>query len=221
LLFETEANSNGVARTSGNLQPRSSKRGRRCSLNRFPGWAEREEPTGLFAAVSAIITSYALPDGGRARILGYVQAQSRPPNLIVASRLANGRLWAEVLNLGGYDLFVQRFVADEVGRVVSLACGLPARRESLAGEPAKANFAAFAASSPEADVRPRLGGAHARMLEDRHAEVLAAMRQREAIAVDRSPDVIEEIQAAVERERTVVELPACGVRRGEQALAVS
>lgn len=45
-----------------------------------------------------------------------------------------------------------------------------------------------------------------RMLEDKHAELLAAMRQREAIVVDRSPDVIDEIQAAVERERAVREL---------------
>ncbi len=45
-----------------------------------------------------------------------------------------------------------------------------------------------------------------RMLEDKRTELLAAMRQREAIAVDRSPDVIDEIQAAVERERAVLEL---------------
>lgn len=95
--------------------------------------------------VSAIITNDALPDGGWARILAHVQAQSRPPNLIVASRLADERLWAEVLNLGGYDLLMKPFVADEVRRVVSLACPLPALHDSLAGEPAKANFAVAAA----------------------------------------------------------------------------
>lgn len=79
------------------------------------------------------------------RILRHAQAQSQPPKLIVASRLADERLWAEVLNLGGYDLLVKPFVADEVQRVVSLACPLPARRGSLASEPAKANFAASAA----------------------------------------------------------------------------
>jgi DnaK suppressor protein len=45
-----------------------------------------------------------------------------------------------------------------------------------------------------------------RMLEAKRAELLAAMRQREAIAVGRSPDVIDEIQAAAERERAVLEL---------------
>ncbi|HVT91357.1 MAG TPA: TraR/DksA C4-type zinc finger protein [Bryobacteraceae bacterium] len=45
-----------------------------------------------------------------------------------------------------------------------------------------------------------------RMLQDKQGELLAAMRQREAIAVGRSPDVIDELQAAVERERAVLEL---------------
>lgn len=96
-------------------------------------------------AVSAIITNDALPDGDWMRILRHAQAQSRPPNLIVASRLADERLWAEVLNLGGYDVLIKPFVADEVRRVVSLARPLPARRESLLCQPAKANFATSAA----------------------------------------------------------------------------
>ncbi len=45
-----------------------------------------------------------------------------------------------------------------------------------------------------------------RMLETKHAELLAATRHREGIAVDRSPDVIDEIQAAVDQERAVLEL---------------
>jgi len=95
--------------------------------------------------VPVIITNDALPDGGWMRVLRHVQAQSPPPNLIVASRLADERLWAEVLNLGGYDVLIKPFVADEVRRVVSLACPLPARRDSLLGRRAKANFATSAA----------------------------------------------------------------------------
>lgn len=45
-----------------------------------------------------------------------------------------------------------------------------------------------------------------RILENKHAELLAAMRQREGIAVERSADVIDELQAAVERERAMLEL---------------
>jgi DNA-binding response OmpR family regulator len=95
--------------------------------------------------VSAIITNDALPDGDWMRILRHAQAQSRPPNLIVASRLADERLWAEVLNLGGYDVLIKPFVADEVRRVVSLACPLPHRRGIRLGQPAEANYATSAA----------------------------------------------------------------------------
>jgi DNA-binding response OmpR family regulator len=44
-----------------------------------------------------------------------------PPLLIVTSRLADDYLWAEVLNLGGYDVLVKPFRADEVRRVCEFA----------------------------------------------------------------------------------------------------
>jgi DNA-binding NtrC family response regulator len=43
------------------------------------------------------------------------------PVLIVASRLADEAFWAEVLNLGAYDVLMKPFDATEVFRVVSLA----------------------------------------------------------------------------------------------------
>jgi len=94
---------------------------------------------------SAIITNDALPDGDWMRVLEYAQAQSPPPSLIVASRLADERLWAEVLNLGGYDVLIKPFVADEVRRVVSLACPPPAWRDGLPRQMATARLAASAA----------------------------------------------------------------------------
>jgi hypothetical protein len=39
----------------------------------------------------------------------------------VSSRVADDRLWAEVLNLGGYDLLTNPFAPAEVSRVVDLA----------------------------------------------------------------------------------------------------
>jgi DNA-binding response OmpR family regulator len=42
--------------------------------------------------------------------------------LIVADRLADERLWAEVLNLGAYDLVSKPFQAKEVLHVLSMAC---------------------------------------------------------------------------------------------------
>jgi DNA-binding NtrC family response regulator len=47
---------------------------------------------------------------------------SRPPMLIVASRLADDRLWAEALNLGAYDVLAKPFDASEVVRIAGLAC---------------------------------------------------------------------------------------------------
>jgi hypothetical protein len=54
-------------------------------------------------------------------LLDKVRMLPRPPRLIVASRFADERLWAEVLNLGGHDVLATPFDADEVHRVVSYA----------------------------------------------------------------------------------------------------
>jgi len=43
------------------------------------------------------------------------------PELIVTSRLADDRLWAEALNLGAYDVLAKPFNRDEVLRSLSLA----------------------------------------------------------------------------------------------------
>jgi len=44
-----------------------------------------------------------------------------PPLLIVTSRLADERLWAEALNLGAWDVLAKPFDADEVIRIVDIA----------------------------------------------------------------------------------------------------
>jgi DNA-binding response OmpR family regulator len=46
---------------------------------------------------------------------------SNPPFLIVTSRTADERLWAEALNLGAYDVLAKPYNQAEVIRVVSLA----------------------------------------------------------------------------------------------------
>jgi len=47
---------------------------------------------------------------------------ARPPLLIVTSRTADDRLWAEALNLGAYDVIAKPFDASEVVRIAGLAC---------------------------------------------------------------------------------------------------
>ena len=69
-------------------------------------------------------------------VLEQVTILPDPPSLIVTSRFADERLWAEALNLGAYDGLAKPFDRTEVMRIVSGAwrawgapMGLPARRE--------------------------------------------------------------------------------------------
>jgi DNA-binding NtrC family response regulator len=50
-------------------------------------------------------------------LLDDLSTLASPPALIVSSRLADERLWAKVLNLGGYDVLPTPFEKTEVLRV--------------------------------------------------------------------------------------------------------
>jgi len=54
-------------------------------------------------------------------ILTDVRRMPHPPQLVVTSRTADEHLWAEVLNVGGYDVLAQPLDRDEVERVVTSA----------------------------------------------------------------------------------------------------
>jgi len=77
-----------------------------------------------------VVCDQLLADGDWRDLLKDLQGEHRMPPLIVSSRLADDRLWAEVLNLGGYDLLASPFAASEVSRVVRMA----AHRGSKSGE---------------------------------------------------------------------------------------
>ena len=71
-----------------------------------------------------------------------------PPPLIVTSRLADERLWAEALNLGAYDVLAKPFDRTEATRVLGAAwrtwgrpIRLPARRERSSWKVARAAHA--------------------------------------------------------------------------------
>ena len=55
-----------------------------------------------------------------------------PPKLIVTSRLADAKLWGEVLNLGGFDVLEKPFIPAEVYRVVAEAWRRYRREEQVA-----------------------------------------------------------------------------------------
>lgn len=71
----------------------------------------------------------ALVDDGdwRSMLAAIVATGSHSPLLIVTSRQVEDNLWAEVLNLGGYDVLAKPYVADEVIRVVGFAWERAAR----------------------------------------------------------------------------------------------
>ena len=72
-------------------------------------------------SVPVIVCERDFQDGDWKLLLEEIGRLTKPPRLIVASRFADERLWAEVLNLGGHDVLATPFDADEVHRVVSYA----------------------------------------------------------------------------------------------------
>ena len=94
--------------------------GFKCSLHCFRTCGEtisflNEHSLGV------VIADASLPDGTWKDLLGQLSLLADAPNIIVTSRLADERLWAEVLNMGGYDLLVAPYDTDEVVRITAQA----------------------------------------------------------------------------------------------------
>ena len=70
---------------------------------------------------AVIICEQKLVSGSWKDVLNHVRSVPHPPLVVVTSRLADERLWAEALNLGAYDVLAKPFDATEVRRVVGLA----------------------------------------------------------------------------------------------------
>ena len=68
-----------------------------------------------------VICDRDLPDGDWRQLWDILARDPRPPMFIVTSRLEDDALWAEVLNVGGYDLLLKPFRAEEVIRMVHSA----------------------------------------------------------------------------------------------------
>jgi DNA-binding response OmpR family regulator len=62
-----------------------------------------------------------LPDGTWKDLFQFMNSLQDPPPLVVLSRHADEFLWAEVLNLGGYDVLAKPFEENEVHRVLTMA----------------------------------------------------------------------------------------------------
>ena len=62
-----------------------------------------------------------LPDGTWQEVLSRFGLMRCPPLLVVTSRIADDRLWSEVLNLGAYNVLAKPLNMKEVFHVVGLA----------------------------------------------------------------------------------------------------
>lgn len=69
-----------------------------------------------------ILTEASLPDGTWVDALHLAREIPREVQVIVTDAQADSRFWAEVLNLGAYDLVAQPFYEPEVRRILSNAC---------------------------------------------------------------------------------------------------
>ena len=65
-----------------------------------------------------------LSSGSWKELLDVAERLPAPPPVIVTSRMADERMWAEVLNLGGYDVLARPFNSEEVIRTVTSAWSL-------------------------------------------------------------------------------------------------
>ncbi len=69
-------------------------------------------------SVAVVICEKSLPDGEWHELMGALDSVPFKPSFIVSTRLADERLWAEVLNLGAFDLLLSNpFDPEEVIRV--------------------------------------------------------------------------------------------------------
>jgi DNA-binding response OmpR family regulator len=71
--------------------------------------------------ISIVVAERDLLPGTWRDVLAEIGTRPDPPLLIVTSRLADERLWAEALNLGAYDVLAKPFEVEEVVRVLSFA----------------------------------------------------------------------------------------------------
>lgn len=70
----------------------------------------------------AVLTAAYLPDGDWKDVLDAARGLGPAPAVIVTHCDADDVFWAEVLNLGCYDMLAQPFDAREVQRILTLAC---------------------------------------------------------------------------------------------------
>jgi DNA-binding NtrC family response regulator len=80
-----------------------------------------------------ILTEAALPDGTWLDAIHLARQCPQELEVIVTDPQADARFWAEVLNLGAFDLLAQPFYEPEVRRILHNACSRPRYKVVAAG----------------------------------------------------------------------------------------
>jgi len=80
--------------------------------------------------VGVVLTEHDLEDGTWSDLLDLAASAPWSSPVVVVSRHADEALWAQVLNLGGYDVLMKPFDATEVRRVVGMAVRRRIQRSS-------------------------------------------------------------------------------------------
>ena len=80
-----------------------------------------------------ILTEASLPDGSWLDAIHLARQCQQELEVIVTDPQADARFWAEVLNLGAYDLLAQPFYEPEVRRILHNACSRPRYNVMAAG----------------------------------------------------------------------------------------
>ena len=95
---------------------------------RHSNWQQHEARTLVGALgflqdnpTPVVICEAELPDGTWKDVLAQLALIKCPPILVVSARLADEKLWSEVLRLGGYNVLVKPLNMQEVSRVVSFS----------------------------------------------------------------------------------------------------
>ena len=73
----------------------------------------RSEP-----AVGLVLTDLVLPDGSWCDVLSRTRDLQPEAEVVVCARLADERLWTEVLDAGGFDVLAEPYQDLEVERIV-------------------------------------------------------------------------------------------------------
>ena len=96
--------------------------------------------------IGVVIANRTLPDGTWVDLLECLRVRRNAPRLIVCSRGADTRFWAEVLSMGGYDVLACPFDRAEVLRACYLSwlSWSRASRITPIDEPRSASFTKIA-----------------------------------------------------------------------------